>query len=112
MKSLGVYDRVAGKLVLGENIAQTLQFVQSGAADVGIVALSLAMAPSVRSQGRYWEVPLTAYPAIEQGGAILTRARQSPAARDLRDYLASSPARDRLKQYGFYLPWDKPADSH
>jgi molybdate transport system substrate-binding protein len=107
MKSLGVYDRVAGKLVLGENIAQTLQFVESGAADVGIVALSLALAPSVRNQGRYWEVPLTAYPAIEQGGVILAHARGSRLTLDLRNYLASPAARERLKQYGFFVPQDK-----
>jgi molybdate transport system substrate-binding protein len=107
MKSLGVYDRVAGKLVLGENIAQTLQFVQSGAADVGIVALSLALGPSVRNQGKYWEVPLTAYPAIEQGGVILARARGSRLALELRNYLTSPAAKERLKQYGFFLPKDK-----
>jgi len=118
MKSLGVYDRVAGKLVLGENIAQTLQFVQSGAADVGIVALSLALAPAVRNQGRYWEVPLTAYPAIEQGGVILARARGSRLALDLRNYLASPAAKRRLRQYGFFLPEDEapkdraPKDKH
>jgi molybdate transport system substrate-binding protein len=104
MKSMGVYDRVAGKLVLGENVAQALEFVQSGAAEVGIVPLSLAVAPPVRSQGRYWEVPLDAYPAIEQGGAILTRARHSRLALDLRNYIAGPAARDRLKQYGFFPP--------
>ena len=51
MQSAGVYDRVRPKLVIGENIAQTMQFVQSGAADVGIVALSLALAPNVERQG-------------------------------------------------------------
>jgi molybdate transport system substrate-binding protein len=104
MKSMGVYDRVAGKLVLGENVAQALEFVESGAAEVGIVPLSLADAPAVRSQGRYWEVPLGAYPAIEQGGAILARARGSRLARDLRNYLASPTASDRLKKYGFFPP--------
>ncbi len=104
MKSAGVYDRVAGKLVLGENVAQALQFVQSGAAEVGVVPLSLAVAPAVRSQGRYWEVPLDTYPTMEQGGAILVRARGSRLARDLRAYLAGPAARARLKQYGFFPP--------
>jgi molybdate transport system substrate-binding protein len=109
MKSAGVYGRVAGKLVLGENAAQALQFLQSGAAEVGIVPLSLAVAPAVRSQGRYWEAPLDAYPAIEQGGAILARARGSRLARELRDYLASPAAAARLKQYGFFPP---PQEAH
>jgi molybdate transport system substrate-binding protein len=104
LKSLGVYRRVESKLVFGENVAQTLQFVQSGAADAGIVALSLALAPGLRGQGRYWEVPPGAYPAIEQGGVTPARARGSRLARDLRSYLLSPAGRERLRQYGFGLP--------
>jgi molybdate transport system substrate-binding protein len=101
LRSMGLYDRVAGKLVLGENIAQTLQFVQSGAADVGIVALSLALAPTVRGHGRYWEIPVGQYPRIEQGGAILTHAKNLQLARDFCAFLKSPAARGMLKQYGF-----------
>jgi molybdate transport system substrate-binding protein len=101
LRSMGVYDSVERKLVLGENVAQTLEFVQSGAADVGIVALSLALAPPVRGQGRYWEVPATAYPKIEQGGLIL---KESKAARELRAFLLGAGARRILKEYGFSLP--------
>ncbi len=104
MRSAGVYDRVAPKLVLGENIAQTLEFVQSGAADIGIVALSLALAPRVRDRGKYWEVPLDAYPRVEQGGAILKRARAPQAARDFRAFLLSGEGARVLRQYGFSLP--------
>jgi len=104
LKSAGIYDRVSNKLVLGENIAQTLQFVQSGAADIGVVALSLALAPAVRPQGKYWEIPADSYPAIEQGGAILTRARHSRTAQQLRDYMVGAAGRDILKRYGFYPP--------
>ena len=101
LRSLGLYDGVAGKLVLGENIAQTLEFVQSGAADVGVVALSLALAPPVRGQGRYWEIPPEAYPKIEQGGLIL---KDSKPAREFRSFLLGAGARRILKQYGFSLP--------
>ncbi|HLK68106.1 MAG TPA: molybdate ABC transporter substrate-binding protein [Bryobacteraceae bacterium] len=101
MRSMGVYDSVEGKLVLGENIAQTLQFVQSGAADAGIVALSLAIAPAVRSQGRYWEIPLNAYPKMEQGGVIV---KDSPEAREFRSWLLAPEGRAILKRYGFYMP--------
>jgi molybdate transport system substrate-binding protein len=104
MRNLGVYDRVAGKLVLGENIAQAMQFVQSGAADAGIVALSLAVAPAVRGQGRYWEVPLDAYPRMEQGGVILTRAAGSKTASEFRSFLLSAEGGRILREYGFYLP--------
>jgi molybdate transport system substrate-binding protein len=101
LRSLGIYDSVAGKLVLGENVAQTLQFVQSGAADVGIVALSLALAPPVRGQGRYWNVPMGAYPKIEQGGVIL---KDSTSAREFRSFLLDEVGRRILKKYGFSLP--------
>jgi molybdate transport system substrate-binding protein len=101
LRNMGLYDSVQKKLVLGENISQTLQFVQSGAADVGIVALSLAVAPNVRAQGRYWEVPMESYPKIEQGGAIL---KDSPQARAFRDWLLAPAGRALLQQFGFSLP--------
>ena len=101
MRSMGVYDAVARKLVLGENVAQTLEFVESGAADVGIVALSLAIAPAVRDRGRYWQVPLEAYPRMEQGGMIL---KDSPASREFRSWLLAPRGRAILQRYGFYLP--------
>jgi molybdate transport system substrate-binding protein len=101
LRHMGLYDAVAPKLVLGENISQTMQFVQSGAAEVGMVALSLAIAPTVRGQGRYWEVPLDAYPKMEQGGVIL---KDSPAAREFRAWLMGPAGRRLLRQYGFSMP--------
>jgi len=101
LRSMGLYDSVEGKLVLGENIAQTLQFVESGAADAGILALSLATAPPVRGQGRYWQVPLDQYPQMEQGGVIL---KDSADAGAFRAWLTSSGGRALLKRYGFSLP--------
>ena len=98
LRSLGVYNSVEKKLVLGENIAQTLQFVESGAADVGVVALSLALAPPVRARGRYWEIPLDRYPTMEQGGILV---KDSAGARAFRDYLLSPAGRAMLAQFGF-----------
>jgi molybdate transport system substrate-binding protein len=104
MKKLGVYDEVKGRLVLGENIAQAAQFVESGAADVGVIALSLALAPAMRDRGRFWQVPLDAYPRLEQGGVILTGARDREAAQALRDFLTGKEGRAVLSKYGFILP--------
>jgi molybdate transport system substrate-binding protein len=104
MRAAGVYDRVRAKLVVGENIAQTMQFVQSGAADVGIVALSLALAPSVKGKGRLFEIPASTYPRLEQGGAILKGAADVDAARALRGFLLSADGQAILKQYGFSTP--------
>jgi molybdate transport system substrate-binding protein len=104
MKTLKVYDQVASRLVYGENIAQTAQFVQSGAADVGILALSLAVAPQMRDAGRFWQVPLDAYPRMEQGGIILKSSKNLETARAFRDFVLGDYGREILEHYGFYLP--------
>ncbi len=104
MQAAGVYDRVRPKLVLGENVAQAMQFVQSGAADAGIVALSLALAPNVKGTGRRFEIPAGTYPRMEQGGTILKWAADVDAARALRGFLLSADGGAILKQYGFFLP--------
>jgi molybdate transport system substrate-binding protein len=104
LKALNVYDQVASRLVYGENIAQTAQFVQSGAANVGILALSLAVAPQMRDAGRFWQVPLDAYPRIEQGGMILKSTKDLEMARTFRDFVLGEHGREVLKLYGFYLP--------
>lgn len=101
LRSLGIYDAVKPKLVMGENIAQTFQMAQSGAAEVGIVALSLAVAPAAAGQGRYWEIPRTAYPPIEQGGAVLKWTKNLAPAQAFRAFLISPGGRAILKRYGF-----------
>jgi molybdate transport system substrate-binding protein len=101
MHALGVYNAVKNKLVLGENISQAFQLAQSGAAEVGIVALSLALAPGAAGQGRYWEVPAEAYPPMRQGGAIPKWSRNPAGAWSFRAFLLSPEGRVILKQYGF-----------
>jgi molybdate transport system substrate-binding protein len=104
MKSLHVYEQAESKLVYGENIAQTAQFIQSGAADAGLIALSLALAMQTRDRGRYWEIPRDAYPKIEQGGIILSWTKEPIAARRFRDFVLGQHGREVLKRYGFFLP--------
>jgi molybdate transport system substrate-binding protein len=101
LHSLGLYDAVKDKLVMGENISQTFQMAQSGAAEVGIVALSLAIAPGATGQGHYWEVPRDAYPRIQQGGAIMKWTKNPEAAQAFRAFLLSPDGRAILKRYGF-----------
>lgn len=91
MKSLGVYEDVKHKLVLGENVAQTAQFVEAGAADIGIIALSLAVAPVLSAKGRYWEVPPDAFPRLEQAGVITSQAANPAAAEKFAGFLKSPP---------------------
>jgi molybdate transport system substrate-binding protein len=107
LRSLGIYEAVQPKLVLGENISQTFQFVQSGNAEIGIVALSLALAPGVKNQGRYWKVPSDAYPRLEQGGVILKWVKDAEAAQSFRDFIVGLKGRPLLRRYGFYLPGEE-----
>lgn len=102
LTSLGVYDAVREKLVYGENVAQAAQFVQVGAAQIGIIALSLALAPTL--PGRFWEVPFESYPRLEQGGVLLSWARDRESTQLLREFVLSPPGRAILRRYGFLLP--------
>jgi molybdate transport system substrate-binding protein len=104
LRKLGVFDALKDKLVFGENVAQAAQFVQSGAADAGIIALSLAVAPALADEGRYFELPLDAYPRMDQGGIVLDRARDPEAARAFREFVLGSQGRAILKRFGFFLP--------
>ena len=104
MQTLGVYEKVREQLVYGENIAQTAQFIQTGSADIGIIALALALAPTLKAEGQYWEVPLDAYPRLEQGGVILSWATDVTAARDLRAFVLGMEGKAVLRRYGFFLP--------
>ena len=103
MKSLGVFDQVKDRLVLGDSVMQTAQFVDSGAAEVGIISHSLAQAPPLRDKGRFWEVPIDAYPPREQGGVILSWARDRAAAEAFRDFVLSEGGRAILRWHGFLL---------
>ncbi len=104
LKALDIYDRIEPRLVYGENIAQTAQFVQSGAADVGVIALALAIAPQMRDAGRYWELPLETYPRLDQGGIVLNWTKEPAAARAFRDFVLDRHGREVLKRFGYLLP--------
>jgi molybdate transport system substrate-binding protein len=108
LKKLGVYDEVKDHLVLGENIEQAALFVESGAADVGVIALSHALSPALRGKGRYWVVPQDAYPPIEQGGVILAWAQDREAADTLRRFLLGRDGRAVFRRYGYEFPTDGP----
>lgn len=99
-----LYDQVSGKFVLGENISQTATFVVSGNADIGIVALSLAVAPSLKDKGRYAEVPVRDYPAIEQAAVVLKSSAHQDIARQFIEYLKTPAIHELLRGYGFTVP--------
>lgn len=104
LRATGMWDTVKPKLVYGENIAYTAQFVQTGNAQVGIIALALALNPVLSRQGGYWLIPDTLHEPLEQGFIVTARARDNAAARRFADYMDSPTARTVMEKYGFILP--------
>jgi molybdate transport system substrate-binding protein len=104
MEHAQVYDHVKDKLVLGENISQAAQFVESGAADVGIIALSLALAPPMQAAGHYWEIPADAHPPIEQGAVILMGGKNQESAKAFLSFIQGAEGQTMMKRYGFVVP--------
>lgn len=103
LQSSGLYERVQSRLVLGENISQAAQFVQSGNADIGLLSLSHANAAAMKEKGRFWLVPADAYPPLHQGVVILRRSREVALAQTLIDFIKSGEGKVILQRYGFTL---------
>jgi molybdate transport system substrate-binding protein len=101
MQKENVYEKVKDKFVLGENISQTASFVVSGAADLGIVALSLALSPNMKDKGRYVEIPAGEYPSIEQACVILSSSKNKDTARQFLSFIRTPAIGELLKSYGF-----------
>jgi molybdate transport system substrate-binding protein len=104
LRHFGIYDQVSSRLVLGENVSQAAQFVESGNAPAGLIALSHALAPALKDKGRYWTVPLDAYPTLNQAAVVLSRSKQQDAARKFLEFVRSPEASSLLTGYGFSLP--------
>jgi molybdate transport system substrate-binding protein len=98
----GLWDAVRGRLVQGEDIAQTFQFVATGNAELGFVAL--AQLAGAERGGSRWLVPDSLHAPIEQQAVLLARAKDDAAARALLDFLRAPEARARISQAGYALP--------
>jgi molybdate transport system substrate-binding protein len=101
LKRDGVYDRVADRLVLGENVSQAAQFVESGNAQAGFVALAHAVAPGMSGKGKYWEVPAEDYPPLAQGVVVLSHSQHKRQAAQFLEYVKTKESADLFKKYGF-----------
>jgi molybdate transport system substrate-binding protein len=104
LRAAGVWEKVKDRLVFGENIAQTAQYVQTGNAQVGLLALSLALNPELARQGGHALIPDNLHQPLEQGFIITRRAAANPVAARFADYMDSSEARALMAKYGFVLP--------
>jgi molybdate transport system substrate-binding protein len=101
LKARGLYDTLAPKLVTGESIAQAYQFVSTGNAELGFVALSQVAVPGKPVTGSYWLVPHALYGQIRQDAVLLKTGEKNEAARALLGYLKSAPARSIIESYGY-----------
>jgi molybdate transport system substrate-binding protein len=98
----GLHEKVSSRLVFGENISQAAQFITSGAADVGIIALSLATSPAMQKEnGNYFLIPAVAHSPLEQAFVLLTNAKGNSAAITFKDFMLSDEAKRILRHFGF-----------
>jgi molybdate transport system substrate-binding protein len=104
LRHAGVYDAVKDRLVLGENISQAAEFVESGNADAGIVALSLVVSPAMKDKGRAWNIPENLYAAIQQGVVVVRASKNPQGANQFLDYIKLPSTAALLERYGFVLP--------
>lgn len=106
LRASGMWDKVEPKLVYGENISHTAQFVQTKNAQVGIIALALAINPELASKGGYWLIPDNLHEPLEQGFIITKEGANNALAKRFADYMGGKPARAVMTKYGFVLPED------
>jgi len=104
LKAAGVWEKTQPKLVYGENIAQTAQYVQSGNAQVGIIALSLALGPELSRQGSYALIPDKLHQPLEQGFIVTRRGADNQLAQEFARFMTGKEARAIMTRYGFVLP--------
>jgi len=107
LRHFQLYDKVADRLVLGENVSQAAKFVESGNAQVGLIALSHALVPAMKDRGRYWEVPNDAYPELDQGAVVISRSQHKKEAAAFLSCLKTPEAQAILRRYGFSTPEGK-----
>jgi molybdate transport system substrate-binding protein len=105
LKFYGIYDQVKAKLVFGENISQASQYVYSGAAEAGIIALSLALSPPMRRQnGKYFVIPEESHEPLKQAFVLLTSGASSEGMAEFYKFLKTERVRGIFKHYGFNVP--------
>jgi len=104
MRALGLYDRLHDRIVQGENIGQAFQFVASGNAELGFVALSQIENDGRLRGGSSWLVPGSMYSTLSQDAVLLEPGRDSAAAKEFLDWLVESGAREVIRAYGYELP--------
>lgn len=107
MKSAGVWEAVQSKLVFGENIAHAAQMTESGAAQVGIIALSLARFPELAQHGHHL-IDDSLHQPLTQGYVVTQRGKDKPQAQKFADFMTTETAHAVMTRYGFVMPEQPP----
>jgi molybdate transport system substrate-binding protein len=107
LKHYGLYEKISDRLVIGENVAQAAQFVESGNAQAGFVALAHAIAPAMKAKGKYWILPSDAYPPLDQGVVLISRSAHHGDAEAFLGFIKTEEAAGILRRYGFISPDQK-----
>jgi molybdate transport system substrate-binding protein len=104
LKHYGLFEKLGDRLVLGENVSQAAQFVESGNAQAGLVALAHALAPAMQGKGRYWIVPAEAYPPLDQGVVLISHSPHREDAAAFLGFVKTEEVAGLLRRYGFSSP--------
>lgn len=103
LQKLELWESLQPKIVMGENIGQTMGFIESGNADLGFVALSQALDPKIKGQGSRWDIPANLHEPIKQDVILLTKGKDNPAAQALIEFIAGPQSKAIIERYGYEL---------
>lgn len=104
MSKLGLWEAAKTKIVVGESISQTAQFVDTGNADAGFVAMSLVLSPRLKERGRWQEIDASLYSPLDHAAVITKRGVNNPAAARFLRFLGGAEARAILERFGYHMP--------
>jgi len=103
MQKLGLWESVQSRLVMGENLGQTMGFIESGNAELGFLALSQVMDPKMKGKGGRWDVPINLHEPIQQDVVLLAKGKDNPAAKALMEFMGGPQATAIIERYGYEL---------
>jgi len=103
MQKLGVWESVQPRLVLGENLGQTMGFIESGNAELGFLALSQVVDPRMKGKGGRWDVPINLHEPIQQDVVLLAKGKENQAAKALMEFMGGPQATAIIERYGYEL---------
>jgi molybdate transport system substrate-binding protein len=103
MQKLEIWESLQPQIVMGENLGQTMGFIESGNAQLGFVALSQVMDPKIKGKGSHWNVPTNLHEPIKQDVILLTKGKDNPAAKALMEFMSGHQAKAVIERYGYKL---------